>query len=62
MRIDIYTSCAGIAGDPYKLLVAETECGIRETELYNTWSWFKLDFYCAKRKLIKRIKDKVVII
>lgn len=49
MKINIYTSCAGIAGDPHKLLIAETKCGIKEYEMYNQWSWFNLSFSHAKK-------------
>lgn len=61
MTIKFHTSCAGIAGDPHKLLFAEVEeHGIREYEMYNTWSWFNLSFYRAKKKLIRKIKNQVI--
>lgn len=61
MVVKFYTSSAGVAGDPHKLLVAETD-GIRETEMYNTWSWFNLDFWHVRWKLLRKIKKQMVII
>lgn len=61
MIIKFYTSCAGIAGDPDKLLVAEVQgYDIRELEMYDTTSWFNHSFYRAKKKLLKRIKNQIV--
>lgn len=61
MTVRFYTSCAGIAGDPHKLLVAEIPNeGIRETELYSTWALFNWDFWYARWKLLRRIKSKIV--
>ena len=45
----------GLAGDAHLLLIAETDCGIKESVLFNRNSWF--GFYFARKKLIRRIKN-----
>lgn len=52
----------GLAGDPHELLIAETDCGIRESCLFDRTSLFGLSFYFARKKLIKRIKNKKTVI
>jgi hypothetical protein len=47
----------GLAGDPQLLLIAETDCGIKESCLVKRSSF---SFYFARKKLIKRIKNKRV--
>lgn len=48
----------GLAVYPQLLLIAETDCDIREDTLFNRTSLFNLSFYFARKKLIKRIKNK----
>lgn len=55
MEINFYTY-NGLAGDPHLLLIAETDCGIKETVLFDRTSLFNLSFYFARNKLIKRIR------
>lgn len=55
MEINFYTY-NGLAGDPHLLLIAETDCGIKETVLFDRTSLFNLSFYFARKKLIKRIR------
>ena len=45
----------GLAGDPHLLLIAETDCGIKENCLVGRNSF---SFYFARKKLIRRIKNK----
>lgn len=52
----------GLAGDPHLLLIAETDCGIREDTLFDITSLLNLSFYFARKKLIRRIKNKKLII
>jgi len=47
----------GLAGDPHLLLIAETDCGIREDTLFNRTSLFS--FYFARKKLIRRVNKQV---
>lgn len=46
----------GLAGDFHQLLIAETNCGIKESVLFDRTSLFNFSFYFARKKLIKRIK------
>jgi hypothetical protein len=46
----------GLAGDPQLLLIAETDCGIREDTLFNRNCIFNLSFYFAKKRLTRRIR------
>lgn len=55
MKITFYTSSAGIAGDPDKLLVAKTK-EHRLTEMYDTMSLFNWDYYYTQWILTKRIR------
>jgi hypothetical protein len=48
----------GLAGDFHELLIAETDCGIKESVLFDRTSLFGLSFYFARKKLIRRIKNK----
>lgn len=50
----------GLAGDFYELLIAETDCGIREDTLFDRTSLF--GFYFARKKLIKRIKNQKIVL
>jgi len=50
----------GLAGDPHLLLIAETDCGIRETTLFDRTFVFNLSFYFARKKLIRRIKNQKI--
>jgi hypothetical protein len=50
----------GLAGDAHLLLIAETDCGIRKDTLFNRTSLFS--FYFARKKLIRRIKNKKIIL
>ena len=52
----------GLAGDPQLLLIAKTDCGIRETVLFDRTSLFGLSFFFARKKLIKRIKNIKTVI
>ena len=45
-----FSTYNGLAGDPHKLLIAETDCGIRETVLFNRTSLFGLSFFLEKKK------------
>ena len=49
----------GLAGDPHLLLIAETDCGIREDTLFDRTSLFNLSFYFARKKLIRRVNKQV---
>ena len=57
MEINFSTN-NGLAGDPHLLLIAETDCGIRETVLFDRTSLFGLSLFFARKKLIKRIKKQ----
>ena len=45
----------GLAGDQHLLLIAETDCGIKESMLFDRTFPFNLSFYFARKKLIKTI-------
>ena len=49
----------GLAGDPHLLLIAETDCGIKENCLVGRNSF---SFYFARKRLIRRIKNKKTVI
>ena len=49
----------GLAGDPHLLLIAETDCGIREDTLFNRTSLFNLSFYFARKKLIRKVNKQI---
>lgn len=54
-KIDFYISCAGVAGDPYKLLCGvDTDTGRRYCELFNENSIWSLKR--TKKKILKKIK------
>ena len=57
-----FSTYTGLAGDPHLLLIAETDCGIRETVLFDRTSFFGLSFFFARKKLIKRIKNIKTVI
>jgi hypothetical protein len=46
----------GLAGDSHLLLIAETNCGIKEFVLFDRTALF--GFYFARKKLIRRIKNQ----
>ena len=46
----------GLAGDQHLLLIAETDCGIKESMLFDRTFPFNLSFYFARKKINK--KDK----
>lgn len=53
----------GLAGDPHLLLIAETDCGIKESCLVGRSSfsfWALVTSYFARKKLIRRIKNQRV--
>ena len=52
----------GLAGDFHELLIAETDCGIKESVLFDRTSLFNLSFYFARKKLIRRIENKKIVI
>lgn len=52
--IKFYISCAGVAGDPNKLLVAVDPSGNIYYHMFNDNS--NISLWLAKRRLIKRIK------
>ena len=49
----------GLAGDQHLLLIAETDCGIKESMLFDRTFPFNLSFYFARKKLIRKIKRYV---
>lgn len=53
-----FSTYNGLAGDPHLLLIAETDCGIRESTLFDRTSLFNFSFYFARKKLIRRIKNE----
>lgn len=55
MQISFYTSSAGIAGDPDKILVAYTN-KYRLTKMYDSMSLLNWEYYYTKWILTKRIK------
>ena len=57
-----FSTYNGLAGDPHLLLIAETDCGIRETVLFDRTSLFDLSLFFARKKLIKRIKNIKTVI
>ena len=56
--IEIY-NFNGLAGDPQLLLIAKTDCGIKETTLFDRTFIFNLSFYFARKKLIRNINKYV---
>ena len=57
-----FSTYNGLAGDPHLLLIAETDCGIRETVLFDRTSLFGLSLFFARKKLINRIKNIKTVI
>ena len=57
MDIRLYISSAGIAGDPYKLLVIDSDV-ISTHELFDSDSFLNISFWCAVFKLIKKYKNE----
>ena len=52
----------GLAEDFHELLIAETDCGIKESVLFDRTSLFGLSFYFARKRVIRRIKNKKIVI
>lgn len=52
-----FSTYNGLAGDLQLLLIAKTDCGIKETTLFDRTFIFNLSFYFARKKLIRRIKN-----
>ena len=52
----------GLAGDFHELLIAETDCGIKESMMFDRTSFLGLSFYFARKKLIRRIKNQKIIL
>ena len=52
-----FSTYNGLAGDPQLLLIAKTDCGIKETTLFDRTFIFNLSFYFTRKKLIRRIKN-----
>ena len=52
----------GLAGDQHLLLIAETDCGIKESELFDRTSFLGLSFYLARKKLIRKIRNQKVVV
>ena len=50
-----FSTFNGLAGDQYLLLIAETDCGIKESMLFDRTFPFNLSFYFVRKKLIKKI-------
>ena len=57
-----FKTYSGLAGDFHLLLIAETDCGIKETTLFDRTSVFNLSFYFTRKKLINRIKNIKTIV
>ena len=55
MKIN-FNTFNGLAGDQHLLLIAETDCGIKESMLFDRTFPFNLSFYFARKKINK--KDK----
>ena len=55
MKIN-FSTFNGLAGDPHLLLIAETDCGIKESVLFDRTFPFNLSFCFARKKINK--KDK----
>lgn len=58
MDVRIYISSAGIAGDPHKLLVIDSD-KIATHQLFNTNSFLNLSFWWAMFKLINIFKNTI---
>ena len=54
-----FSTFNGLTGDPHLLLIAETDCGIKESMLFDRTFPFNLSFYFARKKLIRKIKRYV---
>ena len=50
-----FSTFNGLAGDQHLLLIAETDCGIKESILFDRTFPFNLSFCFAQKKLIKKI-------
>ena len=54
-----FSTFNGLAGDQHLLLIAETDCGIKESMLFDRTFPFNLSFCFARKKLIKKINKYV---
>ena len=54
-----FSTFNGLARDQHLLLIAETDCGIKESVLFDRTFPFNLSFYFARKKLIKNINKYV---
>ena len=61
MKIN-FSTFNGLAGDQHLLLIAETDCGIKESVLFDRTSFLGLSFYFARKKLIRRIKNQKIVV
>ena len=61
MKIN-FSTFNGLAGDQHLLLIAETDCGIKESMLFDRTSFLGLSFYFARKKLIRRIKNQKIVV
>ena len=61
MKIN-FSTYNGLAGDQHLLLTAETDCGIKESMLFDRTSFLGLSFYFARKKLIRRIKNQKIVV
>ena len=50
-----FSTFNGLAGDQHLLLIAETDCGIKESMLFDRTLPFNLSFYFARENLIRKI-------
>ena len=50
-----FSTFNGLAGDQHLLLIAETDCGIKESMLFDRTFPFNLSFCFVQKKLIKKI-------
>ena len=61
MKIN-FSTFNGLAGDQHLLLIAETDCGIKESELFDRTSFLGLSFYFARKKLIRKIRNQKIVL
>ena len=58
MKIN-FSTFNGLAGYQHLLLIAETDCDIKESMLFDRTLPFNLSFYFARKKLIRKINRYV---
>ena len=54
-----FSTFNGLAGDQHIIIKVETDCGIKESMLFDRTFPFNLSFYFARKKLIKKINKYV---